>query len=181
MINSRVHEGEISDTPTGVFSAWKWLCNGDEDHSVTSLPVPSPQKEQDALFALGLAGLASKKLLQKHHFTNRVFSDRLRQEAIDTVSTTKDVNITELGPRRLVQMIGELRRSLHDFQSVKIRSLVKTVVRAPLIIGRSLIKLGGGRYAAVATVSLVVTLLLVLAKTMAQLVASEGANMARGA
>lgn len=58
--NDRVTEDPKSKNPVP-FSAMSWLMNGKDDAFVTK------QQSEDALYVLGVAGLASQKLLQKHH------------------------------------------------------------------------------------------------------------------
>mmetsp|Transcript_17758 Transcript_17758/g.40991 ORF Transcript_17758/g.40991 Transcript_17758/m.40991 type:complete len:377 (-) Transcript_17758:158-1288(-) len=50
------------------FSAMDWLTSGGNDN--TNAVTTSPEQQADALYVLGVAGLASQKLLQKHHLPN---------------------------------------------------------------------------------------------------------------
>lgn len=47
----------------GVSCAWQWLMNGKD----ASCAIEEQRKQEDAIYVLGLAELASNKLLQKHH------------------------------------------------------------------------------------------------------------------
>lgn len=63
----RLHDEEQQEqnrpsTGPAKFSALKWLHQGDEAES----PVLRQQQQDDALFVLGVAGLASRQLLAKH-------------------------------------------------------------------------------------------------------------------
>jgi hypothetical protein len=54
----------ISGSKSVPFSAMDWLMNGSSQSSNVQL---ERQQQEDALYVLGVAGLASQKLLQKHH------------------------------------------------------------------------------------------------------------------
>ncbi|KAG7352718.1 hypothetical protein IV203_008766 [Nitzschia inconspicua] len=56
-----------SNTKPIPFSAMDWLMNGSTSNSVST-----EQQQEDALYVLGVAGLASQKLLQKHHLRSAV-------------------------------------------------------------------------------------------------------------
>lgn len=51
------------------FSAIDWLTAGGNDNT-NAVTTSQEQQEEDALYVLGVAGLASQKLLQKHHLPN---------------------------------------------------------------------------------------------------------------
>ena len=76
----RLHEEEEPRRDTK-FSAWKWLTQGSDD----SEPLKQ-QKTDDALYVLGVAGLASEKLLQKHQLPVPE-SKQQRQEASASMAT----------------------------------------------------------------------------------------------
>jgi len=66
----RLHHNELpvpATTMPGFTSAWKWLKQGYSDGSDSHAHAAKDPKEEDALYVLGLAGLASADLLQKHH------------------------------------------------------------------------------------------------------------------
>ena len=60
------------------FPVLTWLLNGNPS---PDKEVLSRQQQEDALYVLGVAGLASEKLLQKHHQRVRVSSTQLRADA----------------------------------------------------------------------------------------------------
>mmetsp|Transcript_41612 Transcript_41612/g.99763 ORF Transcript_41612/g.99763 Transcript_41612/m.99763 type:complete len:410 (-) Transcript_41612:277-1506(-) len=60
------------------FPVLTWLLNGNRS---PDKEVLSRQQQEDALYVLGVAGLASEKLLQKHHQRVRVSSTQLRADA----------------------------------------------------------------------------------------------------
>ena len=66
----RLHHNELPVPTTampGFTSAWKWLKQGYSDGSEPQAHSTKDPKEEDALYVLGLAELASADLLQKHH------------------------------------------------------------------------------------------------------------------
>eukprot|EP00568_Trieres_chinensis_P008026 CAMPEP_0183308722 /NCGR_PEP_ID=MMETSP0160_2-20130417/22424_1 /TAXON_ID=2839 ORGANISM="Odontella Sinensis, Strain Grunow 1884" /NCGR_SAMPLE_ID=MMETSP0160_2 /ASSEMBLY_ACC=CAM_ASM_000250 /LENGTH=311 /DNA_ID=CAMNT_0025472605 /DNA_START=66 /DNA_END=998 /DNA_ORIENTATION=- len=58
----RLNDEEEESSPPGINTAWNWLMSQKPDS-----PQKQQRKEEDALYVLGLAGLASEELLQKHH------------------------------------------------------------------------------------------------------------------
>jgi hypothetical protein len=64
----RIHSDDEKETKvqsdTKSFSAMDWLTSKSSETDSTTL---EQQQQQDALYVLGVAGLASQKLLQKHH------------------------------------------------------------------------------------------------------------------
>ena len=191
-----MHEDEIAPSEPKPFSAWKWLGGGSDDNGDVTLPAQSCRQEQDALYALGVAGLASKKLLQRH----RVSSDALRNEAAEAeaeesssaATTTVDaVVVSEQEERRprslallgatalLLERAGTVRRSLHEYQGAKLRAAASLLSPARLL--RRIFALGGGRPAVAATAAIAAALVLALARPVAHFVASESLNVTRGA
>jgi len=190
-----MHEDDqAASGPPAVFSAWKWLSKGepqqDSSSSQATLPVQSSKQEENALYALGVAGLASKKLLQKH----RVSSEQLRaasEQAIDCSAIEDDGDdddATSVGSNKIVekalcvvQKIGAARHSLHEYQNNKLRKATKVVTRLPVKLGRKLFALGGGQRTVAMTAAVAAAFIFVLAKPVAHFVANESVNMTRGA
>lgn len=94
----------------------KWLSNPDEKE-VSTIAEPQ-QQQQDALYALGVAGLASEKLLSKHKLCH--------SESGDIV----DVNS------------GGGRKNSPSLR----QKLIRSILRAPPKAAKSLWRLGGGRH-----------------------------------
>ena len=63
----RLRNTEPKEEKPKPFSALNWLIQGSPNRNDI---VGSKQQQEDALYALGVAGLASQKLLQKHHVTH---------------------------------------------------------------------------------------------------------------
>lgn len=67
------------------FSAMEWLTNGGNNNS--DVVTSTREQQADALYVLGVAGLASQKLLQKHHLpSNSSHSHQSRMASADTLS-----------------------------------------------------------------------------------------------
>ena len=181
------------DDKVAEFNAWNWLGMGGDKNPQAGL-TPSSQQEENALYVLGVAGLASKKLLQKHHL---VSSAQLRAEAqehaaddctvVECVAATDHEEPKRPRPkvvqlaRGAVQSLSTARRTLHECQNRQLRAAAKVAVRAPASLGRRLFQLGGGQTTVGLTATFAVALLFVLVKPAAYFVASESVNMTRGA
>jgi hypothetical protein len=80
------------------FSAMEWLTSGGKNSEKNDPATSQQQQQQDALYVLGVAGLASQKLLQKHHLltTNTKSSEKAKSnlpddsDAMDKVVTLKE-------------------------------------------------------------------------------------------
>jgi len=75
------------------FSAMDWLTSGGKNSDKTDSAKSQQQQQQDALYVLGVAGLASQKLLQKHHLltTTTIPSDKAKSIVPDTSSAVDKV------------------------------------------------------------------------------------------
>jgi len=79
----RLHHKELpvpTTTMPGFTSAWKWLKQGYSDESEPQAHSAKDPKEEDALYVLGLAELASADLLQKHHLPVPEAKIKLQQQ-----------------------------------------------------------------------------------------------------
>lgn len=74
--NARMLSSSTTASSMQKFPVLTWLLKGNPDPEKVVLSVP---KQQDALYVLGVAGLASQEFLQKHHL--RVSSTQLRADA----------------------------------------------------------------------------------------------------
>ncbi len=115
--NDRVAEDFKSKNPTA-FSAMSWLMNGNEES------LPSKQQSEDALFVLGVAGLASQKLLQKHHLDATVTeTTSTAPPAKGTASQAHSHQLREMG---VIEVKAELVTPAYMF----VRNLLVPLVRA---------------------------------------------------
>ena len=133
-----VKESRVVLKPAKAFPVWDWLMDTSDRES----SYDAKQSQDDALFVLGVAELASTRLLQKHHIPVEAV---LSQPAIDTVAYTVPVKSTTrsglFGPAptlvssSIVDQMRARRRSLIVFQEKQLKRLiafsVMLVVNAP--------------------------------------------------
>lgn len=189
--HSRLHEN-IKAEPHATFSAWKWLS---QEQPETVDLLTQQQKQEDALYALGVAGLASKKLLQKHHLAGsepREAIAALKSAAL-AASMPLDVesaSATASTPAkqwiaRAAGRVATTRRSLHEYQATKLKAAVvaafAVLMRGPQNLVRSLWALSGGKENVTRTIIVAVALTVVLVRPLAHLVAEECLHMTRRA
>jgi hypothetical protein len=174
----RLHEEEVAE---GKFSAWKWLGVGEQ----WSIEQAERQRE-NALYALGVAGLASKRLLHKHHIPTD--ADKTGASIVETPVSTQEpqheivvskrtVLLSELAA--LAHKLSEWRQMLHRFQVRQFQKAAAMAVAVPTKAIQSLWKHGGGKRNVMLTVTVAATLMVCLARPVVQFVASEGVNMTR--
>lgn len=165
----RLHD----DNPEKVkFRIWEWLLkkNDAKENEDKDIAVPKAQTE-NALFALGVAGLASERLLQKHTI-------------LEAAKTSKTIDVeTAVAPPSAVglsivsAMDGTLAPSLRHLAVqrrmlisygpmtllrsvlVPLISLVRIVAKAPMKLGQMLLDLGGGSKTMKFSATLMVVLL----------------------
>lgn len=185
---NRLHE-EKEETP---LSAMTWLLQGStKDEEV----VASKQQKEDALYVLGVAGLASQKLLQKHpHLQDAKQESDMNRipapiEALDTiVASAEDVTFGHLVIKRVLvpfvkvlYFVHRQKQILLDVQLSRVKgyavSMIKTtllsLLRAPVKITRSIIEFGGGKATIGSTLALA-SAMLVLLRPILQGLLSEG-------
>jgi len=93
------------------FSTMDWLITGGNNN--TNVMTTSREQQADALYVLGVAGLASQKLLQKHHLpTTITFCDQSRE-------VSSDISSTE-APAQDLEKAQELNDKI-DTNSIKIK------------------------------------------------------------
>ena len=181
----RLHEEE--EEPHAKFSAWKWLTQGSDDDNDDSVePVKQP-KTDDALYVLGVAGLASQKLLQKRHLPVPQ-AEQDRPEAAVDVPPSKVLDATVVTPSLaskilgLFQLIPLQRKKLLQYQSKKLhaipRALLKTVRAGPGKAIRKVLDLGGGTRTVAITTTAVAAVLFFVVAPLAKAIVSEGAQHA---
>ena len=160
-----------------------------------------PQQTQaDALYVLGVAGLASKKLLQKHQIHFEKINHRAPKKQEETPTNVIDVVTDEslatasrwsqkkqLLMNRLAKHVAQLsnkRRSLLLFQKRQLTSLARSTLigltQAPKEIARKAWNHGGGKRNVMFTASLVVAFTFVILQPVLKTAAREGLNMTIG-
>ena len=184
----RLHNEEGEENPKP-FSALSWLKQGSPSRNDAMV---TPQQQEDALFVLGVAGLASRKLLQKHH----LHMDADSAVVASHVSTMEvlDADISPSGPFRvliksvLVPMMRVLyiaqrqkdiflrnqMRQMRKFVAGALRITGKTVTEGPLNAARAVIEIGGGKKTIAMTFTTLATMLILL-RPVLRAVMTEGA------
>jgi hypothetical protein len=182
MLRRRLHEEEVAEAK---FSAWKWLGVGEH----LSIEQAERQRE-NALYALGVAGLASKRLLHKHQIpvseTDLIGTSSIVVTPVDSqeesptneiILSKRTILLSELAA--LAHKLSEWRQSLHRFQVRQIQKAAAIAVAVPTKAIQSLWKHGGGKKNVLLTVTVAATFMVCLARPVVQFVASEGVNMTR--
>lgn len=182
-------------------SAWKWLRQEPGLRS-NDEQMQQQQQQEDALFVLGVAGLASKRLLQKHHIptpspTREGLKASAAQGDVEAKASSTpapivvDVAVANalennnhflsaiLTPLQLflaqaLARLSHIRQLLQRYQMQKLRSLAALCVRGPISVSRSLWRMGGGRanIARTSAVAVAVAYLFVLGRPVMHFVAS---------
>lgn len=191
----RLHEKEKKKhepTPKK-FSALGWLTDGKTD-------AISEHQEEDALFVLGVAELASERLLQKHHaslqYKKRAPAlEEVQEVVIDAVAETeptedaviskdkvsesrKAVMFATLAAagRKVLAGVSNRRKALIAYQEKKVVAALlvafKTCLDTPVKTAKLLWNLGGGKKTVALTASAFITAFL-LVRPVAQAVISE--------
>lgn len=187
----RLHDNKKGEVKK--FSALKWLMQGSEEENETTIAV-SANKEEDALYVLGVAGLASQRLLQKHQPVPAFSAAYAAQDramaqsamAMDAVvvpssrlSVMAAMAVTPLAPvwKRLTRQ----RQALLRFQTTKMQAafqlLMRVAVRGPIKATKALVELGGGKHNVAVTLTFTVALAFLLLRPMVQAVISEGSSV----
>eukprot|EP00586_Coscinodiscus_wailesii_P004640 CAMPEP_0172486822 /NCGR_PEP_ID=MMETSP1066-20121228/15560_1 /TAXON_ID=671091 /ORGANISM="Coscinodiscus wailesii, Strain CCMP2513" /LENGTH=373 /DNA_ID=CAMNT_0013253015 /DNA_START=59 /DNA_END=1180 /DNA_ORIENTATION=- len=108
----RVHDSDPKDERPRIDTAWKWLFNH------TDSLEASQGNHQDALYALGVANLASNRLLQKHQLSRksvievpvetRVLSDRLAR----VITSVAPLELLAMSSVNIIRRVRNRRRML---------------------------------------------------------------------
>ena len=190
----RLHEKETKkrEPAPKKFSALGWLMADSKSDAI------SEQQEEDALFVLGVAELASERLLQKHHaslqYKKRAPALEEEQEVvIDAVAETdssEDAVVSKVSESRRAVMFATLaatgrkvltgvsnrRKALIAYQEKKIVAALlvafKTSLDTPAKAAKLIWSLGGGKKTVTLTVSAFITAFL-LVRPVAQALISE--------
>jgi hypothetical protein len=183
-LNRRYQRLHVSERKEAKFSAWKWLMQEDEaseDQSVTT----KEEKEDNAFYVLGVAGLASQRLLQKHQpatptqasaATRKVESHGFAVDAVMTVLPSSRLSVVAsmavAGVTPILERLLRQRRALLRFQTVTLRTALKFLIRkganAPIRAAKSVIRLGGGKQNIVVTATVTAALAFVLVRPVVQ-------------
>jgi len=92
--NSKVKQSDASNSNNvKTFSAMDWLTNGGKSNA--NVVSSTREQQEDALYVLGVAGLASQKLLQKHHLPATTNSSRQSRDQASSPAIEKVVELKE--------------------------------------------------------------------------------------
>lgn len=179
----RLHESEKKEERASTkFSALKWLMGDETD------PV-SQRQQENALYVLGVAELASERLLQKHqaapqqHKRHAPVQEKESEVVIDAVveDISQDVVAKYESPpetrqalllatvsqmvRSVLTGVGNRRKALIAYQDKKLMSAMtralNTIARTPFKAIQAFWKLGGGKKTVALTASAFITAFLV--------------------
>lgn len=184
---NRLHE-EREEKP---FSAINWLLQEPEESEVV---VASQQQKDDALYVLGVAGLASQKLLQKHPQLSAEQGPKLKEatsvsiEALDAIATSADgITFGNLVIRKLLvplvkvlYFVNRRKQIFLNVQSRRARQLIgkaarttlRTVVYGPVKAIEAILDIGGGRSNVISTLAIASTMFLLM-RPLIQAVVTE--------
>lgn len=187
----RLHE----DNEKRSFSAMNWLMQGNSEEGKEILA--SKQQKEDALYVLGVAGLASQKLLHKHPQLQDAKQDSDESQpsdpspiqALETIATSaEDLTFGHLVIQRvmvpIVRVLYFVQRQKQVLLDVQLRRVeryaanvtkrfVRSMLYAPVKITKVMIEFGGGKSSIVSTLALA-SAILVLLRPLLQGLLSEG-------
>jgi hypothetical protein len=176
-------------------SALGWLLNGSPTRNDVRAVA---QQEEDALYVLGVAGLASERLLHKHHLAPRESAQapRTRTSPRPTTETNSEIVDVSRSPEKetkytllikkvfvpvirrcvIVQQAKAVFVNAHlqrarAFGLATLKVIAKSLVQGPISTAK-LLDIGGGKQNIAATISAVSAVLLLL-RPMLQAVIAE--------
>jgi len=188
----RLHDDEEQQQQPK-FSAWKWLMQGAEGEDTMLTAEEKQQQQEDALEVLGLAGLASQRLLQKYGKAQP--EQRLEEAPIESISTEVEaVAVPQDGLKMALSLLAAKlspfwrrlaiqRKILLRYQTVKFRAatavLLNSVAVGPAKATKALWKLGGGKKNVGWTLTVMGALAYYLLRPLVQTIIREGAAARR--
>lgn len=178
------------------FSAWKWLMQDEAEGSEDQGSTTPEEKKDNAFYVLGVAGLASQRLLQKHQpAAPSVASATTRKAERPNEGFAMDAEMTVMPSTRLsvvasmavagvtpvLERLSRQRRALLRFQTLKLRAVLSFVIReVPIAIrkvptasikaAKSVVRMGGGKQTVTVTLTVAAVLTIVLLRPMLQAV-----------
>jgi hypothetical protein len=173
----RLNEDEGGQRSDAKFSTWKWLTEGADDDSTKD----TQRNANSALHVLGLAGLASEKLLHKYHIAVKrpESTPSINAEAFDAALCAPSVTAT-VGA--MIKPLAFQRKRLLDFQAAKLRTLssvlLKTLKTAPIKTVQKLVDLSGGKKTVSMTLAVMSVVMFTVVRPLSQSIVSEGAYSA---
>eukprot|EP00980_Cylindrotheca_fusiformis_P013935 scaffold3618_cov129-Cylindrotheca_fusiformis.AAC.35 len=178
---NRLHE-EGEEKP---FSAISWLLEEEESS-------PANQQKENALYVLGVAGMASQKFLQKHpHLASENEESKLkgskpiRVEALDAIATaSEDASFGNLVIKKVLVPLVKVMYFVHrrkqvffqrvrQFSTKTAKMAIRSLVYGPAKAADFILEIGGGKSNIASTLAFVSTICLLL-RPLIQAVATEG-------
>jgi hypothetical protein len=182
----RLHSDEKEEENAKPFSAVSWLLQGSPNHSEV---LVSQQQQEDALYVLGVAGLASEKLLQQHHLpvetepktatTERealrpLFTDfidvTLKNDSASAVFILKVVvpviRVLYVAQRRKELLVDSQIQRFRSLLSTRAKSVAKSLILGPVTTMKAILEIGGGKKNIAVTLTAVSTALLLLSPVL---------------
>jgi hypothetical protein len=160
----RLHGDGYTVNVNGIGSAWSWL-NRDPKAAV------AVKQQEDALCVLGLAGLASQRLLDKHHLNLMESGKDLKISSSEpmevcTISEVVDIEAKPLNiGTRVLQKIGAARLAFIQLQTRYLFAAIRKTMRfIPLALQKTseaFVKHGGGRETLTAATAFAATLVVI--------------------
>lgn len=158
----------------GKFSTWRWLFHGLDEHTM--------EQENNALEVLGLAGIASERLLQKYHRQHTGEHHHALPIAAETAIDTIAIP-TSLATVAVATILDQRRRFL-DFQTMKLRAAFTRLRKAllpPSTIPKAfnkVIEMAGGKKNILWALSFTSMLLVVLVRSLIPVLVSRSTQSA---
>ena len=169
------------------FSVLQWLYEDSEQPEGSSHAKHS--KEDDALYVLGVANLASKRLLQKHHLLDQVAVTRETPESLSKKKSAIDAEILVTPTRAvskplvgLLHQIALLRQFIIQHETRSLSSATKFLMRKMFTTGRACQKLfhmGGAKVTWTVTLAALAAALSIVIHPLGRAVAAQGASSFR--
>jgi hypothetical protein len=178
--------GSSSSSSKKSFNVLQWLYQGEEAEA-----NQPKHREDDALYVLGVANLASKRLLQKHHLLNHVKEEVESSEisfnkesAIDAeivVTPTSEAIVGKPVVKLWHQMVLSRQRMIQR-QTRSIRFATNFLLSKMLLTGsacQKLFQMGGGKLTWTVTLAAVAAALSLALNPLFRVISAHAANNLR--
>jgi hypothetical protein len=184
----RLHSDEKEEENVKPFSAVNWLRQGSPKLSEV---IVSPQQQEDALYVLGVAGLASEKLLQKHSLPVEIEhkTGEPRASFTDVIDVTSEnesasavfiqkvmvpvLRVLYVAQRRKELFVNSQLRRFRSLLSRRAKSVAESLILGPVTTMNAVLEIGGGKKNIALTLAAVSTVLLLLHPVL-QVAVTEG-------
>ena len=187
---NRLHSTNEDDEAKPL-SAIGWLLNGTPKRNDV---IAAAHQDEDSLYVLGVAGLASERLLQKHHIVAPSSSPSGGQAPNET-STAIDVNaesgVEDTASAKFIKkvLVPVIRKyvifqrakdvfvnkqivRVQAFTVASLRIVLRSLIQGPIMTTKAVLHIGGGKKSIAMTITAVTTVLLLL-RPVLQAVISE--------